>query len=97
MISSHRDDADGRVEVVLSPDGWTHAPSERALGISGEEFEILLGILSETHDVWRAVTTDFGARGKLPIAFQSVQACQPETAEALEQRIRTANATFTRL
>lgn len=67
------------------------------LSESDEDFGILLRILSETHDEWRSVATDFGARGKLPMAFQSLLACDPEAVEALEQRIRGANATFTRL
>jgi len=67
------------------------------LSESDDDFQILLRILTDTHEEWRAVTTDFGERGKLPIAFQSVLACDPEAVEALEQRMRNANATFTRL
>jgi Barstar (barnase inhibitor) len=71
--------------------------AQHLLSESDDDFEILLRILAETHDEWRAVTTDFGTRGKLPIAFQSVLACQPEAVEALEQRMNSVNARFTRL
>jgi hypothetical protein len=51
--------------------------AQHLLSESDEDFEILLRILAETHDEWRSVTTDFGARGRFPIAFQSVLAFRP--------------------
>lgn len=71
--------------------------AQHLLTESDDDFEILLRILSETHDEWRAVTTDFGARGRLPIAFQSVLACAPDAVDALTERIDAAYATFVRL
>jgi hypothetical protein len=71
--------------------------AQHLLTESADDFQILLRILTDSHDEWRAVTTDFGARGTLPMAFQSVLACEPEATEALEQRLRDANATYTRL
>jgi hypothetical protein len=68
--------------------------AQHLLPESDDDFQILLRILTETHDEWRSVTTDFGARGKLPIAFQSVLACEPEAVDMLTRRMSTANATF---
>jgi hypothetical protein len=71
--------------------------AQHLLTESEDDFRILLRILTDAHDEWRAVTTDFGARRMLPIAFQSVLACGPEATEVLEQRLRMAKATFVRL
>jgi hypothetical protein len=71
--------------------------AQHLLSESDDDFQILLRILTETHEEWRSVTTDFGARSKLPIAFQSVLASEPEAVEALTQRMSDADARFTRL
>jgi hypothetical protein len=68
--------------------------AQHLLSESAEDFEVLLRILVDTHDEWRAVTTDFGARGRLPIAFQSVLACDPDAVDALTARISAAGAAF---
>jgi hypothetical protein len=71
--------------------------AQHLLTHSEEDLQILLRILTDTHDEWRAVTTDFGARGKLPIAFQSVLACEPDAVDALAHRVSAVGAAFTLL
>lgn len=67
------------------------------LSESDDDFQVLLRILTETHAEWRSTTTDFGARGRLPIAFQSVLACDPAAVGALTERISATGATYVRL
>ena len=64
---------------------------------SDDDFQVLLGILADTHDEWRAVTAKFGAQGRLPTAFQSVLACDPDAVDALTERISATGATYVHL
>ncbi|OBF33035.1 hypothetical protein A5724_20665 [Mycobacterium sp. ACS1612] len=68
--------------------------AQHLLTESPEDFPLLLQIL-DTHAEWRAITTDFGERGRFPIAFQTVFACQPEAVEGFKKRLTDANASFT--
>jgi len=71
--------------------------AQHLLSESDEDFQVLLGILTDAHVEWRGITTDFGVRGRLPIAFQSVLACDPDAIDALTERIGATGATCVRL
>lgn len=71
--------------------------AQHLLTESDDDFQILLRILADTHDEWRATTTDFGARGGLPIAFQSVLACDPNAVDGLTERMSATGATYVHL
>jgi RNAse (barnase) inhibitor barstar len=71
--------------------------AEHLLSESERGFQFLLQVLTDAHERWHQETADFGVRGRRPIAFQSVLACEPEAVDALAQRLKDANATFTRL
>jgi len=57
-------------------------------------FKLLLDELTDAHALWHRETADFGARGRQPIAFQSVLACDPDAVDALTRRMHAANASF---
>ncbi|MBJ7336659.1 barstar family protein [Mycolicibacterium sp.] len=71
--------------------------AQHLLSDNPEDFGILLRILADAHEQWRAVTTDFGARGVGRMAFQSVFACDPPAAAAFAQRMRDFGAEFGQL
>ena len=71
--------------------------AQHLLSESDEDFQVLLGILTDTHNEWRSVTADFGDRGELPIAFQSVLACDPDAIDALTERISATDASYVHL
>jgi RNAse (barnase) inhibitor barstar len=84
---------------------WLHGSSfvfifdeaEYLLSESDRGFRVLLEILADAHDRWHRETADFGPKGRQPIAFQSVFACDPSAVDALSQRLSAAGATFTLL
>lgn len=71
--------------------------AQHLLSDSPEDFDVLLRILADAHEQWRAVTTDFGARGEGQMAFKSVLACEPQAIAALTQRMRDVGAAFAQL
>jgi RNAse (barnase) inhibitor barstar len=68
--------------------------AEYLLSESDRGFQVLLKVLTDAHTLWHGETADFGARGRHPIAFQSVLACDPHAVDALTQRMSAADATF---
>jgi RNAse (barnase) inhibitor barstar len=56
--------------------------AEHLLSESDQGFQFLLEVLTDAHQRWHQETTDFGARGRQPIAFQSVLACDPDVVDA---------------
>ena len=68
--------------------------AEHLLSESDRRFQVLLKVMTDAHTLWHGETADFGARGRHPIAFQSVLACDPDAVGALTQRISSADATF---
>ncbi|MBP1819325.1 barstar family protein [Mycobacterium sp. OAE908] len=71
--------------------------AEHLLSESDRGFQSLLTVLTDAHERWHQETADFGARGRRPIAFQSILACDPDAVDALVARISAAGATFARL
>jgi len=71
--------------------------AEHLLSQSERGFRLLLDIFADAHEVWHRETADFGIHGRRPIAFQSVFACDPDEVDALTQRIRAVDRTFTLL
>jgi RNAse (barnase) inhibitor barstar len=71
--------------------------AERLLWESERGFQFLLGVLTDAHERWRQETADFGVRGRQPIAFQSVLACDPDAVDAFTARVSAADAAFTLL
>lgn len=71
--------------------------AEILLSRSDRGFALLLKILADAHGVWHRETADFGTRGRQPIAFQSVFACDPNSVDAFAARLKAAGATFTLL
>jgi hypothetical protein len=71
--------------------------AQHLLSESDDDFQVLLRILADTHDEWRSITTDFGAQGRLPTAFRSVLACDPDAVDALTARISVSGATYVHL
>lgn len=66
--------------------------AQHLLSDDSDDFGVLLRMLTDKHEQWRAVTTDFGARGEWRMAVQSVLACEPQEAAALSQRMRDVGA-----
>jgi RNAse (barnase) inhibitor barstar len=56
--------------------------AEHLLSESDQGFQFLLEVLTDAHQRWHQETADFGARGRQPIAFQSVLACDPDVVDA---------------
>jgi RNAse (barnase) inhibitor barstar len=71
--------------------------AEHLLSESDRGFQFLLTVLTDAHGRWHQETADFGARGRQPIAFQSVLACDPDVVDAMTARIRSVGAAFTLL
>ena len=66
--------------------------ADQLLSESDRAFELLLRVLTDAHERWHQETADFGARGRQPIAFQSVLTCDPDSVDKLTQRVHAANA-----
>jgi RNAse (barnase) inhibitor barstar len=71
--------------------------ADQLLADSDRGFQFLIEVLKDAHDRWHRETADFGPKGRQPIAFQSVFACDPSAVDALSQRLSAAGATFTLL
>jgi RNAse (barnase) inhibitor barstar len=68
--------------------------AEYLLAESERGFQLLLGVLTDAHERWHQETADFGARGRQPIAFQAVLACDPDAVDRLTQRMRAVDASY---
>ena len=71
--------------------------AEHLLSESDRGFQVLLKELADAHTLWQGETAEFGNRGRQPIAFQSILACDPDAVDALTARMSAAGATFTLL
>ena len=71
--------------------------AEHLLSQSDRGFTLLLKVLADAHERWHRETADFGSRGRQPIAFQSVLACDPDTVDAFMTRMTEAGGAFTLL
>lgn len=68
--------------------------ADQLLSQSHRGFSFLLQVIKDAHDRWYRETVDFGSRGRQPIAFQSVFACDPDAVDALSQRLSATGVPF---